>query len=179
MYLIAVLYLFLPAGFANMAPPIAARLFPKFDLPLDLGRSFRRHRIFGDHKTFRGILAGVIVGFLCFYLQRYLYYSSNFFSQLSLIDYSSFSPSFAVSIAFGSLAGDAAKSFFKRQVAIAPGRPWFPWDQIDWIIGSSAFASPFITITPVLAGSFLTIGLIAHLLSKVIGFFLHINDSAI
>ena len=177
MYFLSVLYLFLPAGLANMAPPFAAMLFPKANYPLDFRLKFRGHRLFGDHKTFRGLFSGIVLGLLSIYLQKYLdrFY---FFNSLSLIDYSRISPLFGFSLGLGALMGDAVKSLFKRQIGVKPGHTWFPWDQIDWIIGSAIFAIPFIEVTLNLAITYLLVGLLAHLISKVIGFFLRINDTA-
>ena len=44
--------------------------------------------------------------------------------------------------AIGALGGDALKSFFKRQVGIRPGGTWFPFDQIDYIIGGAIASQP-------------------------------------
>jgi CDP-2,3-bis-(O-geranylgeranyl)-sn-glycerol synthase len=44
-------------------------------------------------------------------------------------------------LGFGALAGDSIKSFFKRRVGVKPGKRWFPFDQIDFVIGALAFAS--------------------------------------
>ena len=54
------LWFFLPAGLANAAPVFASRIpkSEKLALPLDFGKSFRGKRIFGENKTFRGLLAG-------------------------------------------------------------------------------------------------------------------------
>ncbi len=34
------------------------------------------------------------------------------------------------------MGGDAAKSFVKRRLGIAPGKPWIPWDQVDFVLGA-------------------------------------------
>jgi CDP-2,3-bis-(O-geranylgeranyl)-sn-glycerol synthase len=43
-------------------------------------------------------------------------------------------------LGLGAMAGDAAKSFFKRRLGIAPGHPWIPFDQIDFQIGALLLA---------------------------------------
>jgi len=156
MYLLQILYLFLPAGLANMAPPFASIVFPYLGFPVDFGKTFRGKRIFGDHKTVRGFVSGTIAGVLCIYLQRYLYTSSPFFRSISLLDYTQVPIAFGLFLAFGSLVGDAIKSFFKRQVGVEPGQAWFPWDQIDWIIGALIFAVPsskLLQLSPSLSSS--------------------------
>ncbi|HPU94727.1 MAG TPA: CDP-archaeol synthase, partial [Candidatus Gracilibacteria bacterium] len=36
--------------------------------------------------------------------------------------------------------GDSVKSFVKRRVGIAPGKPFHVFDQVDYVIGSLVFA---------------------------------------
>jgi TolB-like protein len=36
----------------------------------------------------------------------------------------------------GAMAGDSAKSFVKRRLRIPPGRPWLPFDQVDFVMSS-------------------------------------------
>jgi CDP-2,3-bis-(O-geranylgeranyl)-sn-glycerol synthase len=38
--------------------------------------------------------------------------------------------------------GDAVKSFFKRQIGVAPGASWIGFDQLDFFIGAYAFVAP-------------------------------------
>ncbi len=162
-----------------MLPPLAAILLPKFKQPLDFHATFRGKRIFGDHKTIRGILIGTIFGGLTFFLQVYLFNQYPLVKDFSLIDYAHTSPLFGFSLAFGSLIGDAVKSFFKRQFSLPPGTSWFPWDQIDWVIGSLCFAVPFMKVDFTLFASFIVTGLLLHLFIKLIGFLIRINETVI
>jgi CDP-2,3-bis-(O-geranylgeranyl)-sn-glycerol synthase len=41
----------------------------------------------------------------------------------------------------GALLGDATKSYFKRRRQIPSGEKWWPFDQIDFILGSTIFVS--------------------------------------
>jgi len=50
-------------------------------------------------------------------------------------------------IGFGVLFGDLVKSFFKRRLDIKPGERWFPFDQVDGLIGGLIFVS-FIYVPP-------------------------------
>ena len=61
--------LFLPALIANGAPPVFAKIFPKFlNTPIDFGLKFRGKRLLGDHKTIRGFVSGIIIGALTYLL---------------------------------------------------------------------------------------------------------------
>lgn len=179
MYLLQVIFLFLPAGIANLVPPFAVLLLPKFNQPLDFHQSFRGHRIFGDHKTIRGLIVGIIFAGITFELQKYLYLSFDHIRSFSLIDYSNFTILFGFAQGLGALGGDAIKSFFKRQINIKPGTSWFPFDQIDWVLGSLFISFIFIPVSISLFASYLVAGLALHLLFKSIGFLIKMNQSYI
>src|SRR6185369_16468061 len=66
------LWFFLPAALANMAPIFAAHTaaLKKFDTPMDFGRTFRGRRILGDHKTWRGLVSGIVAATALLWLQQ-------------------------------------------------------------------------------------------------------------
>ena len=133
------LYLFLPAYVANMAPVVARRLklFPMLDRPLDGGISFLGQPLLGMHKTVRGIVTGVIAAVAVAFLQRRAAAGDGFWAELSEFPYAEYSPLiWGGLLGGGALLGDLAKSFVKRRFGIQPGRRWFPWDQIDLIVGA-------------------------------------------
>ena len=63
-------WLMLTAGVANMVPPLVIRLWPKWNNPIDMGKSWNGKRIFGDHKTVRGLVCGVVVAEVVFLILR-------------------------------------------------------------------------------------------------------------
>jgi len=160
-----------------MAPVLAARLFPQLDTPVDLGRSLRGRRIFGAHKTFRGLVAGAIAGAVTLSAEAMLAEQLPLLSGLSLIRLTGAGLlAGGALLGPGGLSGDLVKSFFKRQVGIEPGRPWLPWDQVDWILGTLAAAR---VLTPLPVGVLLAavlLGLALHVLVKGAGYLLGIND---
>jgi CDP-2,3-bis-(O-geranylgeranyl)-sn-glycerol synthase len=82
---------------------------------------------------------------------------------------------FGLALGLGSLIGDLVKSFFKRQLGVAPGKAWIPFDQIDWILGALVALSFFIGLTV----SFVVVSLILfgilHIIANQIGYYLKIN----
>ena len=38
------------------------------------------------------------------------------------------------------MTGDLAESFIKRRLDIKPGKPFIPWDQLDFVIGAIIFS---------------------------------------
>jgi CDP-2,3-bis-(O-geranylgeranyl)-sn-glycerol synthase len=138
---LAVLYFFLPAYAADMSPVLVRDVFLGLATPIDGGWTFRGKRIFGAHKTWRGLLAGVAAGMVVFLGQRLLW-NVGFLQDLALIDYGRYTvlPGFLMGL--GALVGDAAKSFFKRQVGIDPGASWLVFDQLDFFVGAYLFVAP-------------------------------------
>lgn len=136
--LVGALWFFLPAGLANGAPVIAAHVpgLRRWRTPMDFGKRYRAKQIFGPNKTWRGLMVGIVTATLVVALQRYVYSRSAWAFDHSWINYTQskiwlLGPLFGL----GALGADALESFFKRQWNINPGHSWFPFDQIDYIIG--------------------------------------------
>lgn len=144
MFLLQCLYFMLPAYIANMAPVFAQKLgILKFlEGPVDGGKTIGGKRIFGDHKTWRGFVVGVVAAVAITWLQYFLYRVPAF-QTISLLDYSKINPwLLGFLLGFGALFGDLIKSFFKRRTSLAPGAPWIPFDQIDFAFSALIFAAP-------------------------------------
>lgn len=179
MIIIIALYFFLPAYLANMAPVFAAKIFGRhFAAPIDGGRNYRGKRIFGDHKTWRGLVAGIVLAILTVYIQRLLFERSLAFRQISMIDYAKHSVLIlGFLFGFGALAGDAIKSFFKRQIGKEPGAAWPGFDQLDFVVGgllavAIVFPTPLIIVLILLI-----ISPVLHLLVNIIGHKLKLKDN--
>lgn len=145
----ALLYFFVPAYVANMSPVLVQPWFTSFAAPIDAGCMFRGRRILGDHKTWRGVLAGIVVAPLVLELQI-LADRADYMRGLALLDYGTCSLWLGVLMGLGTGIGDAVKSFFKRQLGIAPGASWIGFDQLDFFVGAYAFASA-VYVPPLIA----------------------------
>jgi CDP-2,3-bis-(O-geranylgeranyl)-sn-glycerol synthase len=140
LYLLQLVYFFVPGYVANAAPAILFRLFPQWNAPMDFKRTWRGRRILGDHKTWRGALGGTLFAGLFFLLQQWLATrpSAGLTTQaVPFLPYSQLPWWFGFLMGFGAIVlGDAGKSFFKRRLGIPPGKSWFPFDQIDYTLGA-------------------------------------------
>jgi CDP-2,3-bis-(O-geranylgeranyl)-sn-glycerol synthase len=76
----------------------------------------------------------------------------------------------------GSMAGDTAKSFVKRRAGIAPGRPWIPWDQIDFVLGALALVWGAAALSWVDLVTILVLSVIGHVLVNHLAYRLGIRD---
>lgn len=145
-----VFWIFGPAGLANIAAFASSKIpfVKKFNFPADFYFKIKGKRILGNHKTIRGFIAGIVVGVATVYFQIYVYNNSSWFREVLPVDYNSIDPViFGSLLGFGALAGDAVKSFFKRQMGIVPGRSWVPFDQTDYIIGGIIFSWFYFPLT--------------------------------
>lgn len=142
--IIKTFWLLLPAGIANMSP-VLFKWIPFLNYPVDLHIKFREKPLFGKNKTYRGFLFGIIMSIAIVYLQRFFYSQTK---SITLINYSEINIFLlGFLLGFGALFGDLIKSFFKRQAGINSGQSWFPFDQIDWIIGGLIFMSFYVVVS--------------------------------
>lgn len=170
-YFAAVLF-FLPAGIANAAPVIANKvpIINQWKTPVDFGLSWRGKRLTGDNKTWRGVVVGSVLAMITAIIISKLVPETIVNSAIPLTGFL---------LGFGALAGDFVESFIKRQMDIKPGSSWFPWDQLDYIIGALLFTRwvaplPGWTITTIVVFYF-----VLHLVASYIGYKLKLKPTPI
>ncbi|MBC7080896.1 MAG: CDP-2,3-bis-(O-geranylgeranyl)-sn-glycerol synthase [Thermoplasmatales archaeon] len=158
------IWLIMPAYVANSSAVLIGG-----GLPIDFGKKLHGRPILGKGKTWRGLLGGIACGLICgIILNKIWNLFGHGFSSVAII----------LSLSFGALLGDIAKSFFKRRLGIERGRPLPVLDQIDFLIG--AFLITFIvdkewflnhfTLYHILFLLFLTPAL--HLVTNIIAYLL-------
>lgn len=152
---------YMPAMVANMAPVIAAKwnVFSWLNRPINT-------RIFGSHKTIRGVVvacgAGAITG-----------------AAQSMVLQSSIVSGLYVGgiVGLGAITGDVIKSFFKRRLHIASGKSWIPFDQIDFVLGATVVLMAMEKISfPSALVAIIIIGCLSYIVSAI-GFALHIKEN--
>ncbi len=128
--LLFAIWFFLPAGAANAAPILAAKLpyLSRLSAPIDAGKKYRGRRILGEHKTWRGLATGIVTATVIVFIQQLLNQGSYVeFIPEDAEGYLFHSPLLlGFLFGFGALAGDAIESFFKRQKNVPAGKAWFP-----------------------------------------------------
>ncbi len=134
----------LPAYFANSVPVVLGS-----GKPIDFKRKFTdKKRIFGDGKTIRGfisgVLAGTFVGGICGILLPQTLY--NIYPDPSYYFIAGFL------LSFGTMFGDLFGSFFKRRLGMKQGHPSFLLDQLFFLVFALLFnyaVSPTFVFEPV------------------------------
>lgn len=197
------LWLFLPAYIANMAPVFVAKIIPKWNAPIDGGRVGKDgQRLLGAGKTWRGLAGGAALGGLVAVAMLPIAWSWGLVDELTwgirvemVCDGTVCNETFVTAtelqaFLFGAivgamaLVGDAVKSYFKRRRGKEGGAPWFPFDQLDFVVFGllgMVLASPLIGVawlSHALLDDWLTLTTIVvltpglHLLINRIGFWL-------
>ncbi|MBI5158591.1 CDP-2,3-bis-(O-geranylgeranyl)-sn-glycerol synthase [Candidatus Micrarchaeota archaeon] len=123
--LLALLLFILPAYVANASPVLFGG-----GAPVDLkGKFCDRKRVFGDGKTWRGLIAGIACGSLVGVAETF-FFSNNVFMLQGFL------------LSTGALAGDLLGSFIKRRSGIKRGQPSFLLDQLMFLFIALLFAAP-------------------------------------
>jgi CDP-archaeol synthase len=137
-----VLYLFLPllASMALAGVVLRYDLLPELKQPIDGGAVVRGHRLFGDNKTWRGLVTSAVGCTAVVAVQKWI---GDRAGRFALIDYGEVNV-FALGAALGlsAIVGELPNSFLKRQLGLAPGEHgsgiWgtilYVLDQIDWLL---------------------------------------------
>ena len=134
----SIIWLFLPAVFANMAPVLFNRV-NFLNYSIDSVFNTKRKVLFGKNKTFRGFFFGILSSISIMYIQTLL---NPYFNIPLLISYDKTNIlALGILLGFGALCGDLIESYFKRRRGTESGKSWVPFDQIDWILGALFFSS--------------------------------------
>jgi CDP-2,3-bis-(O-geranylgeranyl)-sn-glycerol synthase len=99
-----------PLILTNLSPVPMAKALPKLNYPVDFGKKLPDgKRLFGSHKTWRGVFTMLIVGLITGYL---------ILGSLRL----------GLLVGLGVIVGDLVTSVIKRRVNLKPGASFEPWD---------------------------------------------------
>jgi len=168
-FILTAIYFALPAIFANSAP-VFVKSISFLNKPIDGGRKWHGKPILGSHKTWRGLFFAIVAGIIIVYIQR-IFYQYEVFRQVSYIDYQKESVILVgFLVGFGAIFGDAVKSFIKRRVGIKSGDRFFPWDQLDSLIGAGLFISLIKPLTWQMWLFFVGFALIVHPLANFMAY---------
>ena len=180
--LLFALWFLLPAALANVAPIFGAVTpgIKHLNAPIDGGRRYRGKALLGSHKTWRGLVLGMIVSTIVFVLQRLAVSHTSWGQSLAHgINYADLSPLLGPLFGFGALGGDAIESFFKRQRGVKSGEAWVPFDQLDYIFGGLLVTLPFVLLTPIWYGFIILVWFVMHLLASYVGYLLGLKAKPI
>jgi CDP-2,3-bis-(O-geranylgeranyl)-sn-glycerol synthase len=173
----------LPAACANGAPIFSSHIpkLAEWNARMDFGKRFHGRPLLGSHKTWRGMLSGIVLATLILWIQQVL--ATHFIWANMLTDRLNYAtiPVFIVGPLFGigALGGDALKSFFKRRHGTKSGESWLPFDQLDYIIGAVLISLPFAVLTVRQYILIFVMWFVLHIAGTVTGWKLGLKDKPI
>jgi len=150
-----------PAFLANMAPPFV-KYWKGWNRPISA-------RWLGSHKTVMGFVLGIGVAVIATLAQSLIHWRGGLLSY-------SWWPLLGLRFGVGAMAGDSIKSAFKRRLGIAPGRPWIPADQLDYVLGALAMVWNEVRLSTVDLTLILGLSLAGHFAVSRIGFWMGVRD---
>jgi len=176
-YILSCLYFFLPAYFTNMSPPLIRKvgIFNFLDKPVDFEKKFFDQPIFGKNKSWRGVIFGILVGFLVTLVQGCLYQFPTI-QRISLLDYQKINLFlFGFLISFGATFGDLLFAFIKRRLKMKPGARFIPFDQTNYVIGAAIILTPVFKIDILVWITLFILTFLLHLIVNRIGYHLKLH----
>jgi CDP-2,3-bis-(O-geranylgeranyl)-sn-glycerol synthase len=173
------IWLGLPAWIANSMPVIFGG-----GMPIDQGYRFRDgRRLFGDGKTIKGFIVGVLCGTLVGLVQIIAAPSL----RPVLGQYVTITPDMDVILlmglpsvfllSLGALVGDLIGSFLKRRIDILSGNPSPVLDQLGFIIMGLIIASPILQPAPQYVTILVLTTLFIHWISNALGYILGLKKN--
>lgn len=102
---------------------VKINLFPALKYPLDCYKTINTKRLFGNSKTFRGVVFMIVFSIIASYFLFWLTNISYEINRLNIIDFGSYSP-LIIGAAFGAgyVLAELPNSFFKRMIGIEEGK---------------------------------------------------------
>jgi hypothetical protein len=150
MLILKLLIFAIPVTFAAVLHMVVVKFnwFSFLKIPLDGGASWRGSRIFGDSKTFRGVVVMMVFSILGVYLMQLLCHLFPTVAALNILKFDVYSP-----VLLGILSGlgytlaELPNSFYKRRLKIEEGKRGsfvnIIIDQTDSVLGCLLILYPF------------------------------------
>jgi CDP-2,3-bis-(O-geranylgeranyl)-sn-glycerol synthase len=171
--LVEALYLILPAYAANGLTPLVG--LSKNLHPVDGGRKFMRESLFGEGKTWEGLLFGTLIGGLIGLVEMLAYPYLPFSISPEPLNIISMTPWLGLALGLGAMLGDLGGSFVKRRLGIARGMPAPLLDQLDFLAGALCMALIFVTLEIGWVILLAVITPIIHIAANGIGYLLKVK----
>lgn len=173
---VTTLYFILPAYFSN-----GAGLVFGGGMPVDFGKSDSKgNRWIGDGVTWRGLIAGTIIGIITGAVQGY-------FGPQIIAEFSDYIITPIITnipegiligflLGFGALLGDAIGSFLKRRLGIGRGKPAPILDQLDFLIMALILVSLVVKLSLLFVIIAIVLTLAVHLITNSVAYLLGMKD---
>lgn len=174
------LYLFAPLLFSAALSAVVHRydLWPRLARPIDGGAELWGQRVFGDGKTWRGVVIAVVGSITTVLAQKYVI--GDRAGALAVVDYAHASAiSLGAALGAGAMLGELPNSFVKRRLGIRRGGTathrglralFWVWDQIDLLSTCWPLLMIWVEPTAGLVATSFFLALALHPLIALVGY---------
>ncbi len=162
--------LILAQAFWLIAPAYAANAFPPLlrgKKPIDSGKSIGKNRILGDGKTIEGAIGGILFGAFIGSVQVF---GQDYIPAELGLNLIKMTLPLAILLGVGAILGDIVGSFLKRRLGIQSGKPFFPVDQLDFLLLALLFAAFLTSISIWIVAVLIILTPIVHKIANIIGY---------
>lgn len=184
--------LFAPLLFAG----VLAAVVIKWDLlawsrrPIDGGLAVRGKRLFGDNKTWRGLLVAVVGSAVFAVLQARCPLAAldvRTLTDWTLTDWDGVPAAlFGALMGLGAVLGELPNSFTKRQLGIGPGKStkgplsilFYVLDQVDLLFGAWLLIGWWVRPSALLVAGSFVLALAVHPMVSLVGWLLGVRPKA-
>jgi len=171
--LVEAIWLILPAYASNGLTPLIG--LKKGNHPIDGGRKFRGQPLFGEGKTWEGLIFGTFLGGLIGLVEMLAYPYLPFSLSPEPLNIIPMTPILGLLLGFGALAGDIAGSFIKRRLRISRGKHAPLLDQEDFLIGALLLSLLLVSLEIEWVILLAVITPVLHITANAIGYLLKIK----
>jgi hypothetical protein len=179
-------YLFAPLLAATALSAIVLRfdLWRTLRCPIDAHHSWRGLRLFGDNKTWRGVVVDILGCTIGVAIQWMI---GDRVGRIAVVDYTENSSILlGVVMGVGVAVGELPNSFVKRRLRIAPGATgpgwkravFYVWDQIDLLTGAWPLVAIWVTPTWCFVVASVALVLTVHPLLSLAGYIIGARRTA-
>ena len=162
----------LPAYMCNSFASLS-KFLGVWSTPVDFGKKLKDgKRIFGDHKTWRGLFFGILFGAATGVVIWYL-------CEEKYAIFTSYPWYIGIPMSIGDHVADLFGSFIKRRIGIKSGGAFPPYDQGSWIVLGLVFSFPFIWNEVNLWFYFVTLTIMTpliHFIVNIVAYWLKLKD---
>ena len=153
--------------------------------PIDGGRRIGGKRLFGDNKTWRGVLVATAGSSAFAAVQEH--FVGDAAGALLVVDWAAVpSVAFGALMGLGAMLGELPNSFVKRRVGILPGKtttgPWsvlfYVWDQVDLLFGAWLLVGWWVRPPALLVVASFAMALLVHPAVSLIGWLIGVRSTA-
>jgi len=171
--LVEAIWLILPAYAANGLTPLIGLC--KNLHPIDGGRKLWGQPLFGEGKTWEGLIFGTLIGGLIGMVEMLAYPYLPFGISPEPLNIVPMSLLLGLVLGLGAMLGDLGGSFIKRRLRIARGRPAPILDQEDFLVGALLFSLLLVSLEWDWVVLLAVITPVIHVTANILGYLLKVK----